>query len=114
MTLILFRLYHNENDIQTLKDELILKQKETDIGTKNKEEADEILKDKKKESGKISRELAKIEQDIREVESEMSKKHPMFIKAKEKVTHTQNKLDTARKTLEQTQKADEAHQVIGY
>lgn len=40
----------------------------------------------------------------------MSKKHPMFIKAKEKVTHTQKKLDGAVKTLEQAKKADEAHQ----
>lgn len=34
----------------------------------------------------------------------------MFIKAKEKVTHTQKKLDGAVKTLEQAKKADEAHQ----
>lgn len=43
-------------------------------------------------------------------ESEMSKKHPMFIKAKEKVSHSQKKLSTAQKNLEQAKKADEAHQ----
>lgn len=36
-----------------------------------KEQADEVLKDKKKESGKIARELAKAEQEIREVVSFM-------------------------------------------
>lgn len=40
----------------------------------------------------------------------MSKKHPMFIKAKEKVSHSQKKLATAQKNLEQAKKADEAHQ----
>lgn len=40
----------------------------------------------------------------------MSKKHPMFIKAKEKVSHSQKKLSTAQKNLEQAKKADEAHQ----
>lgn len=40
----------------------------------------------------------------------MSKKHPMFIKAKEKVSHSQKKLSTAQKNLEQAKKADESHQ----
>lgn len=44
----------------------------------------------------ICRELAKIEQDIREAEAEISKKKPMFIKAKEKVTHFQKKVVTYR------------------
>lgn len=41
----------------------------------------------------------------------MSKKHPLFIKAKEKVSHSQKKLNSALKNLEQSRKADEAHQV---
>lgn len=40
----------------------------------------------------------------------MSKKRPTFIKAKERVTHTQKKLESALKTLEQARKAHEAHQ----
>lgn len=34
----------------------------------------------------------------------------MFIKAKEKVSHSQKKLSSAKKSLEQAKKADEAHQ----
>lgn len=110
------------------------KQKELTIVEQNKEKADEILKEKKKEAGKITRELAELEQKIRVVvrnwsllvdlwdrlyflgssfnlqESESSKKHPMFIKAKEKVSHSQKKLSSAKKSLEQAKKADEAHQ----
>lgn len=77
---------------------------------RKKQLADDSLKDKKKEAGKISRELAKLEQDIREQETEMGKKHPVFIKTKEKVDHTQKKLNNAMKTLEQARRADEAHQ----
>lgn len=41
----------------------------------------------------------------------MSKKHPLYIKAKEKVSYSQKKLNSAQKNLEQARKADEAHQV---
>lgn len=106
----LFKLYHNEKDIQRYSDDLKVKQGESNKLEEKKSQADEVLRDKKKDGGKISRELAKLEQDIREAESEMNKKHPLFIKAKEKVAHTQKKLDGAVKTLEQAKKADEAHQ----
>lgn len=43
------------------------KQDEIQGVERKKEQADDVLKDKKKEAGKISRELAKLEQDIREV-----------------------------------------------
>lgn len=43
------------------------KQEDVQTVERKKEQADDVLKDKKKEAGKISRELAKIEQDIREV-----------------------------------------------
>lgn len=85
------------------------KQEELVSIERQKEQADEVLKDMKKESGKLSREVAEIEQKIRVIESEMSKKHPVFIKAKEKVTHSQKKLTTAQKNLEQAKKAHEAH-----
>lgn len=39
----------------------------------------------------------------------MSKKKPQFIKAKERVSHMQKKLEGAIKTLEQAKKANEAH-----
>ncbi|XP_053671358.1 structural maintenance of chromosomes protein 1A [Anopheles nili] len=106
----LFRLFHNEKESKRLKEDQVSKQQELSIIEKRKEEADEILKEKKKEMGKMTREMAKKEQEIREVEAVMSKRHPMFIKAKEKVAHTQKKLDSALKTLEQARRADEAHQ----
>lgn len=105
----LYRLHHNEKEIARLLEELESKQGDLQAVEQRKEQADEFLREKKKESGKIARELAKIEQDIREVETDMGKKHPLFIKAKEKVAHMKKKLDGAKKTLEQAKLADEAH-----
>ncbi|XP_045536384.1 structural maintenance of chromosomes protein 1A [Papilio machaon] len=106
----LFYLYHNEKEIQSLEEDLQHKQNELTKVEKKRQKAEDALKEKKKEAGTVQRELAKIEQDIREVEAEVSKKRPTFIKAKERVTHTQKKLESALKTLEQARKAHEAHQ----
>lgn len=105
----LFRLYHNEKEIESLEGSLKKKQHEIEKIEKKREKAEEVLKEKKKESGKLGRDLAKIEQDIREVEVEITKKRPAFIKAKERVAHMQKKLDTSKKSLAQAKVADEAH-----
>lgn len=86
------------------------KQKEIKEVEERKEKADDVLKDKKKDSGKIGRELAKIDQEIREFETQMNKKHPLYIKSKEKVAHCQKKLTSLQKTLETAREADNAHQ----
>lgn len=65
----LFRLFHFDKEIQRLRDEMQAKQDEVQSVEQKKAEADEVLKEKKKDTGKISRELAKLEQDIREVVS---------------------------------------------
>lgn len=67
------------------------------------------MKEQKKESGKLGRELQKIDQDIREMEVEISKKRPTFIKAKERVAHMLKKVESAKKSLATAQAADEAH-----
>ncbi|XP_011314673.1 structural maintenance of chromosomes protein 1A [Fopius arisanus] len=105
----LFRLYHNEREIENLENNHKKKQHEVEKIEKKKEKAEETLKEKKKESGKLARELAKIEQDIREVEVEITKKRPTFIKAKERVAHMLKKVESARKSLAQARTADEAH-----
>ncbi|PSN35220.1 Structural maintenance of chromosomes protein 1A [Blattella germanica] len=91
----LFRLYHNEKDIERHEQDLEKKQHEQKKVEKKKEKAEEQLKEKKKDCGKLGRELAKVEQDIRELE---------------RVAHIQKKLDSAKKSLTQAKKADAAHE----
>ncbi|XP_014234860.1 structural maintenance of chromosomes protein 1A [Trichogramma pretiosum] len=105
----LFKLYHNEREIESYEQSLKKKQQEIEKIEKKREKAEEVLKEKKKESGKVARDLAKIEQDIREVEVEITKKRPAFIKAKERVAHMQKKLESAKKSLQQARVADDAH-----
>lgn len=62
-------MYYIEKDIQRLTNEINDKQEELASVEKNKEQADEVLKEKKKQAGKVSRELAELEQKIRVVVS---------------------------------------------
>ncbi len=59
---------------------------------------------------KVRSNVLEIVKDIREADTDMNKKHPLFIKCKEKIAYTKKKLDDALKTLEQARKDDEAHQ----
>lgn len=42
-------------------------------------------------------------------EVEINKKRPSFIKSKERVAHIQKKLNSAKKSLDEVRRADEAH-----
>ncbi|KAH8276289.1 structural maintenance of chromosomes protein 1A isoform X1 [Drosophila bipectinata] len=106
----LFRLFHVERDIQKYITDLEVKQQDVKAVEQRKEAADEVLREKKKDAGKITRDLAKIEQEIREFETQMNKRRPLYIKAKEKVTHCKKKLASLQKTLETAREADNAHQ----
>merc|ERR1719225_643449 len=105
----LFRLFHNEKAISEMKEKIDAKNREHDKVDQKKQGAEESLKDAKKTAGKKNRELDKVTQDIRDKEAEVSKKKPAYIKAKEKTSHMVKKVDNAKKSLKQAQKAEEAH-----
>ncbi|XP_022237917.1 structural maintenance of chromosomes protein 1A-like isoform X2 [Limulus polyphemus] len=106
----LFKLYHNERDIEQLAEDLAQKNKELERVSRKRERIEEEIKEKKKENGKLTRELTKIEQQIREAEIELSKKRPAYIKAKERTAHMQKKLESAKKSLKAAKKVHEAHE----
>lgn len=66
MELQLFKLFHNERDIDELTDELNRKNQMLDKENRKRERIEDEIKDKKKEQGKMTRELTKIEQQIKE------------------------------------------------
>lgn len=70
----LFRLYHTEKCIQSLQEASVNMRNEAETLELRNEGLENILKTRKKEHGKASREVAKIEQDIREVVSISKKK----------------------------------------
>lgn len=66
LELQLFKLYHNEKDIDELHEELTRKKQLLEKEEKKREKIENEMKDMKKEHGKLSRELTKIEQQIKE------------------------------------------------
>lgn len=63
----MFKLFHNEREIEHFEKELAGKQRDVEKLEKKKEKAEDVLKEKRKEQVKLGRELAKKEQDIREM-----------------------------------------------
>lgn len=100
----LFKLYHNETEIEKLNKELGQRNKEIDKDRKKMDHVEEELKDKKKELGRLMREQQTIEKEIKEKDSELNQKRPMYIKAKENTSHKIKKLEAARKSLQNAQK----------
>ena len=100
----LFKLFHNERQIKENTDEIAARKKDIKKIEKKKGDAEEKLKEVKKDQGKSQREFAKVDSDIREKENAIQKKRPAYIKAKEKSSHLQKKVDGAKKSLKQAEK----------
>uniref|UniRef100_A0A4W6F4K9 Structural maintenance of chromosomes protein n=1 Tax=Lates calcarifer TaxID=8187 RepID=A0A4W6F4K9_LATCA len=100
----LFKLYHNETEIEKLNKELGQRNKEIEKDRKKMDHVEEELKDKKKELGRLMREQQTIEKEIKEKDSELNQKRPQYIKAKENTSHKIKKLEAARKSLQNAQK----------
>ena len=66
MELQLFKLYHNEREIEEIGDELSKKSRVLEKENKRRDKIEAEIKEKKKEQGLISRELTKLEQQIKE------------------------------------------------
>merc|ERR1719438_268903 len=105
----LFRLYHNEKAIGEMKDKIDAKNREYEKVDKKKEGVEKALSDAKKSAGKKTRDLDKVQQDIRDKEAIIAQKKPAVIKSKEKTEHMKSKVDGAKKSLQQAQKAEDAH-----
>uniref|UniRef100_A0A671QGH5 Structural maintenance of chromosomes protein 1A n=1 Tax=Sinocyclocheilus anshuiensis TaxID=1608454 RepID=A0A671QGH5_9TELE len=100
----LFKLYHNESEIEKLNRELAHRNKEIDKDRKRMDRVEEELKEKKKELGRMMRDQQMIEKEIKEKDAELNQKRPLYIKAKENTAHKIKKLETARKSMQNAQK----------
>merc|ERR1719210_2902868 len=106
----LFRLYHNERAIGDMKDQIDSKNNEYEKVDRTKEGTEKALADAKKQAGRKARDLDKLNQDLRDKEAIIAQKKPAFIKSKEKTEHMKSKVDGAKKSLSQAEKAWSAHQ----
>uniref|UniRef100_A0A8C9T0U6 Structural maintenance of chromosomes protein n=1 Tax=Scleropages formosus TaxID=113540 RepID=A0A8C9T0U6_SCLFO len=100
----LFKLYHNEAEIEKLNRELAHRNREIDKDRKRMDRVEEELKEKKKELGRMMRDQQAVEKEIKEKDAELNQKRPLYIKAKENTAHKIKKLEAARKSLQNAQK----------
>ncbi|XP_052397438.1 structural maintenance of chromosomes protein 1A [Carassius gibelio] len=100
----LFKLYHNEVEIEKLNRELSQRNREIEKDRKKMDHVEEELKEKKKELGRMMRDQQNVEKEIKEKDAELNQKRPQYIKAKENTAHKIKKLEVARKSLQNAQK----------
>ncbi|XP_072553186.1 structural maintenance of chromosomes protein 1A isoform X2 [Salminus brasiliensis] len=100
----LFKLYHNEAEIEKLNRELSQRNREIEKDRKKMDHIEEELKEKKKELGRMMRDQQNVEKEIKEKDAELNQKRPLYIKAKENTSHKIKKLEAARKSLQNAQK----------
>ncbi|XP_076875071.1 structural maintenance of chromosomes protein 1A [Brachyhypopomus gauderio] len=100
----LFKLYHNEAEIEKLNRLLGQHNREIDKDRRRMDRVEEELKEKKKELGKMMRDQQTVEKEIKEKDAELNQKRPQYIKAKENTAHKIKKLEAARKSLQNAQK----------
>ncbi|KAH3819553.1 hypothetical protein DPMN_121292, partial [Dreissena polymorpha] len=110
LELSLVRLFYNERDIDEVTEEINHKNHALEKENKKRDKIEEEIKGKKKEQGKLLRELTTVESTIKECEVELNKKRPLYIKAKEKTAHMIKKLEGAKKSLKQAKKTHENHE----
>ncbi|CAF1161690.1 unnamed protein product [Adineta steineri] len=109
LQLKLFQLFHNKQELIEKREIVEKKKDEVSKLEKRKETSDEEIKSKKKELAIYNKELATDEQKIKELETQINKNRPTYIKAKENSVHHQKKLDLAKKTLLAAEKTHGAH-----
>uniref|UniRef100_A0A8C7JWG5 Structural maintenance of chromosomes protein 1A n=1 Tax=Oncorhynchus kisutch TaxID=8019 RepID=A0A8C7JWG5_ONCKI len=100
----LFKLYHNDAEIEKLNRELSQHNKGIDKDRKKMDHVEEELKEKKKELGRMMRDQQTVEKEIKEKDAELNQKRPQYIKAKENTSHKIKKLEAAKKSLQNAQK----------
>ena len=66
LELQLFRLYHNEREIDELNGELAHKNQSLDKENRRLQKVEDELKDRKKEHGKLMRDITKLEQQLKD------------------------------------------------
>jgi structural maintenance of chromosome 1 len=106
----LFKLYHNERDIEGLAEELRVKQKDLERLTSRRGKIEAQLKAKKQEAARWSREVGLLEKKAREQEVETSKRKPLYIKAKEKTSHVLKRLEASKRAHKKAQEEHKKHQ----
>ncbi|KRX90380.1 Structural maintenance of chromosomes protein 1A [Trichinella pseudospiralis] len=108
----LMKLFSNDRESKRIFGEMNGKHGEQNRIATKCSEVEEVLKERRKVYSKVTREVNKLEQQIYEMESEITREKPSFIKVKENVRHSERKLEAFHKAFEAARKNAERQQEV--
>ncbi|XP_010171274.1 structural maintenance of chromosomes protein 1B, partial [Antrostomus carolinensis] len=101
----LFRLYHNENNIDFLKKSLYEKNMEANIKKEALSTAEDAFRAKKRVLGILNRDQQHIEKEIKSLEASLIQQRALYIKAKENTSYQIKKIEMSKKSLRDKEKS---------
>ncbi|XP_067090421.1 structural maintenance of chromosomes protein 1B [Osmerus mordax] len=104
LQLSLCQLYHNKQGIRSQTETLKEMQGAAEKAKSTLERWEQAVKARKKEHGRLTRELQQIEKQIRAQEQTLSLRRPQYIKAKVNTSHHMKKAAEARGALQKCQR----------
>ncbi|XP_009321915.1 PREDICTED: structural maintenance of chromosomes protein 1B [Pygoscelis adeliae] len=101
----LFRLYHNEKNIDFLKKSLDEKNMEARIKKESLSMAEDAFRAKKKVLGVLNRDQQHMEREMKALEASLIQQKPLYIKAKENTSYQIKKVEMSKKSLRDKEKS---------
>uniref|UniRef100_A0A8C3NR61 Structural maintenance of chromosomes 1B n=1 Tax=Cyanoderma ruficeps TaxID=181631 RepID=A0A8C3NR61_9PASS len=101
----LFQLYHNEKQIDSLKNSLDEKNMEAYIKKESLSTAEDSFKVKKKMFGVLNRDQQHMEKEMKTLEASLIQQRPLYIKAKENTSYQIKKVEMLKKSLRDKEKS---------
>ncbi|XP_009281921.1 PREDICTED: structural maintenance of chromosomes protein 1B [Aptenodytes forsteri] len=101
----LFRLYHNEKNIDFQKKSLDEKNMEARIKKESLSTAEDAFRAKKKVLGVLNRDQQHMEREMKALEASLIQQRPLYIKAKENTSYQIKKVEMSKKSLRDKEKS---------
>ncbi|KFV97345.1 Structural maintenance of chromosomes protein 1B, partial [Eurypyga helias] len=101
----LFKLYHNETNIDFVKKSLDEKNMEASIKKMSLSAAEDSFRAKKKELGVLNRDHQHMEREMKTLEASLIQQRPLYIKAKENTSYQIKKVEMSKKSLRDKEKS---------
>ncbi|XP_051477637.1 structural maintenance of chromosomes protein 1B [Apus apus] len=101
----LFRLYHNEKNIDFLKNKLDEKNMEARIKKDSLSTAEDAFRAKKKVLGVLNRDQQHMEKEMKTLEASLVQHRSLYIKSKENTSYQMKKVEMSKKSLQDKEKS---------
>ncbi|XP_010001319.1 PREDICTED: structural maintenance of chromosomes protein 1B [Chaetura pelagica] len=103
----LFRLYHNEKNIDFLKNRLDEKNMEARIKKDSLATAEDAFRAKKKVLGVLNRDQQHMEKEMKTLEASLVQHRSAYIKSKENTSYQMKKVEMSKKSLQDKEKSSD-------